>query len=464
MCCDDDEAKTHCKIFLQWYVKNSGRWEVCLGPEEHEWKREVAAAITVTEVWKCLVVEADATVLLRKRKEDRTHRKRWMLAFAEKDKTGSVAEISRWIAGPLSRNFDLTLEQTFVKQAATAQDIALFLDTLWIRASDIPLTASTRIAFHTYMLVAGIGGFRNASILGLPYKHIRFALVRDLDDPASTKLIAHILIIQNKRRKGIRRNQDDKIEFTITFVLGRFFCLLSLLTARALADDAFEVGYETFDDLLNHPRLERGSDYLPLPLKDDVLDRRAIPPRPLTQPLGILEPSLRNYILSHSSGMFQHSYQPRRLGRDLGTIAFGQLGGGSGDERLFEFLRNSSLGRDERAPVSPTAEDLAGFQRRRDIQRLRTELEGVTDPAARNLISHRIAGIVKSLSRQRVLQLRETYFAEADRRRGLGLPTDDLAGAPTVSQTPDMRVGRFMRLVGSGYGLGAMDRGPGLER
>ena len=95
LCCDDETAKKYCKVFLQWYVKKSGRWEVCLGPAEREWKREVKSAITLTEVWKCLVVEADATVLFRKRRSDRSNRRKWMLSFAEKDKTGPVAEISR---------------------------------------------------------------------------------------------------------------------------------------------------------------------------------------------------------------------------------------------------------------------------------------------------------------------------------------------------------------------------------
>lgn len=75
-------------------MKKSGLWEVSLGPNEYEWKREVTSAITLTEVWKRLVVEAHSTVLFRKRKEDRVNRRQWVLSFAEKG-TGPVAEISR---------------------------------------------------------------------------------------------------------------------------------------------------------------------------------------------------------------------------------------------------------------------------------------------------------------------------------------------------------------------------------
>lgn len=81
--CDEKAAKTHCKIFLQWYIRNSGRHEICLGPAEREWKRNVTSAITLTEISKCLVVEVHLTMLLRKRKEDRMNRPQWVLSFAE---------------------------------------------------------------------------------------------------------------------------------------------------------------------------------------------------------------------------------------------------------------------------------------------------------------------------------------------------------------------------------------------
>ncbi|KAK7928723.1 hypothetical protein PG985_005721 [Apiospora marii] len=130
LCDDADEAKKHCKIFLLWHRQNSGRWEICLGPDEHKWKREVTYAVTLAEVWKYLVVKADNTVLHRKRKQDRANQKHWRLAFAEKDKTGPIAEISGFIAGALATKCNLSLEQTFVKQQTTPEDITLFLDTL----------------------------------------------------------------------------------------------------------------------------------------------------------------------------------------------------------------------------------------------------------------------------------------------------------------------------------------------
>lgn len=95
LCLDDDDAKGKIKIFLQYYIKSSGRWEVCLGPEEYSWQREITSAISVTEAWKCMVCEAHATVLAEKRKTDRLRRNLWCLVFKERDALGPVAGISR---------------------------------------------------------------------------------------------------------------------------------------------------------------------------------------------------------------------------------------------------------------------------------------------------------------------------------------------------------------------------------
>ncbi|CAJ2509178.1 Uu.00g142040.m01.CDS01 [Anthostomella pinea] len=238
----------------------------------------VASAVTVSELWRNLVVEADNEVLYRKRKQEPRRREYWRLAFVGKDKTGSVAEVSRWIAGPLSDNLCLTRAQTIVKQEIMTDDIALFLDTLWTRAADIRLTPAKRIAFHTYLLVTGLAGFQNGSVLSLPYEQVQFGLARDPHDPAALKLVAHILVIQNNRKKDtIQRDQDDKVAFSIGFVPAHTFCLLSLLVARALADDAFEEGYRTLDELLDRPLLEPGMCYLNLPLKQDIGKKPAIP-------------------------------------------------------------------------------------------------------------------------------------------------------------------------------------------
>jgi hypothetical protein len=144
--------------------------------------------------------------------------------------------------------------------------------------------------------------------------------------------------------------------------------------------------------------------------------------------------------------MFQKAYQPRALGKNLAHIAYGKLGGGSGDDKLFAPLQNCSLSRDERAPISLTTEDMIECEQRSDIQQLQTELSQLSDPMARDRVSKRIRNIVKSWSRLKLKELRKIYFAEADRRRGHGLPTDDLVASSTDTQTPASRVGHFLRL------------------
>lgn len=66
-----------------------------------------------------------------------------------------------------------------LKQEAIAEDVALFLDTLWSRAPYISLTLNTWLALHTFVLLASLGGFWPGSILNLPWERVAFALVRD---------------------------------------------------------------------------------------------------------------------------------------------------------------------------------------------------------------------------------------------------------------------------------------------
>jgi hypothetical protein len=144
--------------------------------------------------------------------------------------------------------------------------------------------------------------------------------------------------------------------------------------------------------------------------------------------------------------MFQHSYQPRNFTHNLASIAYGKLGGSSNDDRLFEMLCNCTLSRDKRAPVEVTAEQLEECNQRKDIQLLCRQRSRASEFRARERIRQQIRSIVKSWTRLKVEVLREQYFTEADRRRGLGLPTDDLGRAVTIVQSPETRIGHFLDL------------------
>lgn len=51
---------------------------------------------------------------------------------------------------------------------------------------------------------------------------------------------------------------------------------MSLLVATALADNAFEVPFDSFSTLLSRPRLEPGVNHFPLKWKDEMKNRSIV--------------------------------------------------------------------------------------------------------------------------------------------------------------------------------------------
>lgn len=86
------------------------------------------------------------------------------------------------------------------------------------------------------------------------------------------------------------------------------------------------------------------------------------PPEQLTS-------ALRNYIPSHSSGVYEASYHPVHLRENLMRISFGALVGKK-DEFLTQMGR-TSLRRDPRAPIYITSKNFENFEKRRDLTVLR---------------------------------------------------------------------------------------------
>ncbi|KAI6544139.1 hypothetical protein MCOR05_002642 [Pyricularia oryzae] len=210
------KAKDYCRLFLDDYVKYSDRPVVCLGPEETKLERAVTAAWSVESLWRTLVLAADNTVLRVKRRSDPDNDSKWKLQYTPGSNNlrgeGPVWEVSYWIVKHLTPKYNLTLQQTFTKRLATDRDILLALTTLWTRANDIPCSRRTRVAFHSVILMAAIGGFRPGALLGLTYSQVRLALVRDPKD-AKRKIVAEITIHQNKLRNDvIRTSQKDNYQ------------------------------------------------------------------------------------------------------------------------------------------------------------------------------------------------------------------------------------------------------------
>ncbi|KAI0133446.1 hypothetical protein BJ170DRAFT_606345 [Xylariales sp. AK1849] len=458
---DDKPVNNVFQSFLKHYVQAATTLRPCLGPEEYEEVRGLNSAISVLGLWKSLLAMADDEVFREKRRIDPERKHLWTTMVSTKGVAGKgpIYSITKWIEEDLAGELSLTRHQTFEKHEMTPDDIILLLGTLWSRGTDISCDAKIRIAFHGVLLLAGIGGFRPGVIMQLKYDQVRLGLVRDPLKPDKKRLVATIKILQNKlKTKVVRRDQVDTITFSTTLIPCQLLCLTSILVARALADQAFDVNYESLDDILHRPDLG-DVDYIPLPWKSDFGDKAILPiayfkykelwdrtllvagyrqqERPYSMRVGAggrldgaLEPAVRGYVLSNSDAVFQHSYQPQHVRQDLQRIAFGEKLTGR-NEGLFELLQRSSLQRDEHAPIYPTQAQLDELEKRRDLQELRAEYVKVTadkpgasdDPSSETeakRIAGRIQWIRETLSQLLVQKRRAEYFANADRQRALG--------------------------------------------
>lgn len=98
--------------------------------------------------------------------------------------------------------------QSFVKRELQDEDIVQMLSVLWLRGEHIPCTSRTRLAFHSALLLAAIGGFRPGSVMNVPYKDVQFYWHRHPKTPNSTSLTAAITIYHVKqKRHEIKQDQ-----------------------------------------------------------------------------------------------------------------------------------------------------------------------------------------------------------------------------------------------------------------
>jgi hypothetical protein len=106
LCLNDDLAKARCVAFLKAYVKDSKQefpiliplGETREEPQETEWKGTVTSAHSLLNIWRSLIAEADATVLLEKRRQDPAKKDIWRLRFMDHTNRlgqGPVYEVSK---------------------------------------------------------------------------------------------------------------------------------------------------------------------------------------------------------------------------------------------------------------------------------------------------------------------------------------------------------------------------------
>ncbi|EXL72140.1 hypothetical protein FOPG_12294 [Fusarium oxysporum f. sp. conglutinans race 2 54008] len=445
----DNQAKRHFQTFLREYVRKSVMLRPCLEPAEYEPVQTITCASTLEDIWSDLVRIADIKVIQPRRQRDP-----WKfhgISYSSRHpqhQNSTVVEIGRWIARA-AEELGLQLEQTFEKKAISTDDLLLVLDTVWAEAVHIPCLPKIRLAFHTAVVLGGTGGWRPASLLGLTYRDVEIGLMRYPNDRKRVGLVARIRIHHVKQKKGIRRDQRDKLDFDITFVPQKSICLLTLFLAKAFSDNAFYGGYRTVQELKSESlgktveyrsfkwkpeftRTEKSTSIIPIAYHQfrDIWNRVlcviGMHENPRIYGLrvgaagrldGQLTPALRNFILSHSSEVFERSYQPTQLSENLMKLSYGHHA--DGGEELLGAMQGVCYKRDKNAPIYIKKKDFESFYQRRDIKLL-TEAKKNGDPKKK--IAGRIQHIINTLENQLLERMRHDYFEAAKEGRS----TDDL--------------------------------------
>lgn len=68
-----------------------------------------------------------------------------------------------------------------------------------------------------------------------------------------------------------------RLEFSVVFTPYDLFCLASLVVARGLADDAFDPSFDSVEDLLQRPLMEKHIQSIDLPWKKELEDKQIFP-------------------------------------------------------------------------------------------------------------------------------------------------------------------------------------------
>ncbi|KAK8130829.1 hypothetical protein PG984_007267 [Apiospora sp. TS-2023a] len=488
--------------FLETIAKDSTVKRLTLGPEEFIEEPRIHSARTISGLWKTLRGVAKFMVFDPLVQQFPDRRYLYTITGKSGERTDTPTwKITKWISDTLPELGNLTREQTFVKKEMTAEDVILHLHTLWYRASDIPCSPSDRVAYHTAVLVLACGGFRSGTTLQMPYRDVEFVLVRDPQDRSQAKLVAYITINQNKQATNvIRKDQKHMLTFAVTIVPSRMLCLARLLFARALSDKAFKDEFESLEQLLSQAKFEH-VEKIQLPWKASHQGRCIIPlayhqfwtiwkrtvlvtgardahQRPYSLRVGAggdwikdstvdgtLTSAMRNYLLSHSTRVFEQSYQPRHFRDDVTRLCFGEQVGDH--TALFQVIQNSSLERDPNAPLDATMEDYDSFEKRRDLTALRKlhsevgQGPGGWDSDEARSIASKIQWVRAKLASLVVEQRRQEYFYEADRLRAQGLSTTALVQPQQCSgRSSSIRGGAAAEEIGKLFELSLQMENP----
>ncbi|KAG9023096.1 hypothetical protein FRB95_013563, partial [Tulasnella sp. JGI-2019a] len=264
------------------------------------------------------------------------------------------------------------------------------------------------------------------------------------------------MIWRNKlRRDALEHKKGEKFKFSTTLLPYPLFCLTHLVAVCGIQAGAFEADYKSVDDLLHQPILE-DVDYVPLKWKESMLEKPIFPmsytvfARILRCVLlvagfpfllhyytfrvgagaefdGCLTSALRNFVMSHSTDVYENNYMSKRIREDLIKCCFGAFGGTN--DPFFDVLRDLTMQNDPGAPINPTTEQKLSLESQRDVTEQREKFEALQKSGSKADIS-RARVLLESL-RQRLYVLmvadsRERYFIEAAKLRSRGLSTSHL--------------------------------------
>ncbi|KAI6082452.1 hypothetical protein F4821DRAFT_247161 [Hypoxylon rubiginosum] len=469
---ETSEGQAPFRAFLRTYVETSVQRRPVLDSREYEWKRMVNSAFSLTEVWRRIVASAENHIMRHQRKDYPSQAETWRLRWISKDegsRQGPAYRIVRWIFVELAPEIGLETVPTYQKTEMTSTDVGVALDTLWLRANDIPCKPITRVSFHAMVLLAAIGGFRPGTLVNLTYSQFQVAVLRHPDNPARTTIVITISIRRNKIKetsKTSRSRAGGCISFSITLLPTVSCCLASLVLTRAIQEDAFNPSFTTIDEIFDRPNLE-SVNFVPLRWKDKFHSQ---PIFPMTYKYfnelwhrtllvagfrnharlyslrvgagarfdGVLSSALRNHILSHTTSVFESNYQTHRTRADLMSLAFGN--GTGRDEQLFAMLRDMSMSRDANAPVDITAEEYRRFEQRNDLTTLRYQIDNASDSKERSQFRSKVNYLLKILSQLQLDKNRAEYFERVDCLRAQGVPTDEASPSDSDSCSPSLAI------------------------
>lgn len=479
----DPRAQAPFKTFLTTCLDLSKRQEVVLGSQEVEARRTLNSAHSVTEIWRRLVAAAEYHVMQPQRKGNPADANIWRIRWIHKDeghREGPAYRIVRWIFLDLAIAKGLDTKPKYDKVEMTSTDIARVIRTLWIRANAIPCEPITRVSFHAILQLAGVGGFRPGTLENLRYRQFEVQVLRHPKEWTRSQVVITISINRNKikeRSKTSRLRDGTCITFSITFVPTSMFCLASLILARALQDNAFRAGYRTIDEVLDTPDMGL-ANWVPLRWKTEFEEECIFPisyqqraslwnrcvlvsgaresPRfyslrvgSVARMDGVLSNALRNYVLSHTTSVFESSYQAQHVRADLMSLAFGDDGGRQ--EELFSMLRNTSTAWDDRAPVEITTEEEHSFESRFDVTQIRQALSHAAESTERKRLQSKLTSVLSTLRRLKLEEKRREYFERVDYLRSSGTaPEKDsyhLMSNIGHTTTQERRVSSFLKVA-----------------